>query len=159
MLLRAGGGGFGLKSALAGFKRIDTHFSEAEPRITPVGLDVITAGWLEWDLTAAFPSIPPTISYVLMGFELQANALGVAGTLSGIGIVSSTDGTGPNIQESCEIRLTEQVGALAGALGELISAIKFKVHGGPAAIKVWRNLVLVGGGGTVATTRLLGYWD
>lgn len=151
-----------LFQANSGFKRIDQHFCEASPRInvTPLGLDWTTAGTLELDLSSLFNPIPPTLSFILLSFQLQPQSSGVALTVNGINVHACDDAAGINIYESAIGNITEQVAIVAGTqLGTITPIIKFPVHGLPNAVKIYRNVIIVGGGGLIPQIRLIGYWD
>lgn len=151
----------GTGPCLPGFKRIVPRYCQAAPRVTVTGADWSTPGTLEINLTSYLTPVPSALSFVVLSFQLQPNASGVSGTANSINVHSVSDAAGTQFYESAVFSLTEQVGGLAvgTALGLSTPMIKFPTHGGPSAARIYRNTIVIGGGGSVNIVRLLGYYD
>lgn len=154
-------GPHGMGPCLSGFQRIAPHYCQAAPRVTVTGADWTTAGHLEINLTSYLTPVPSTLSYVVLSFQLQPNASGVAGTSNSLSIHSESDMSGTTLYEAAVFQVVEQVGGLAvgSALGLSTPIIKFPTHGGPSAAQIYRFVVVTAGGGAVNIVRLLGYYD
>lgn len=156
MLIAAGGTAF-LKPSANNFQRIDTHFSENNPRQGIVS-PVFNVGDNILDLSGIIPS---TAKFVKLGITMSLKASGVLGTFNTCALHSMYDNPGTIFCESGRFSGYEFAAIAVGT--EYISQtmiLTAPLLPSPDNGKVNIQLIVMPAGGLVCKNFFVfGYWD